>query len=97
MINLKKIKGKYSKNSYSERNYFLDPPTTSIQDIIGIRNNDTSSDILYPSFRYKSIRHLENGSEGGTIFKGIDNFNNIIIIKKIPKRSAWRSELRVLK
>jgi len=91
------LKGKYKKNDYNQKTSFFNSPTTSSQDIVCTRTNDTSSDISYPTNRYVSVRNLGEGS-ASTIFEGIDNYTNQkVIIKKISKNECWRKELEVLK
>lgn len=91
------IKGRYSKASLTQHLLIHDPPTTSAQDIICTRTNDTSNDTLYPSDRYVSVKNLGDGS-ASLIFEGYDNQENKkVIIKKISKREYWRKELEVLK
>jgi serine/threonine protein kinase len=90
-------KGRYTKTNINQRLLIHDPPTTSAQDMLCTRTNDTSSDMLYPSNRYTSIKNLGDGS-ASLIFEGYDNQENKkIIIKKISKREYWRKELDVLK
>lgn len=93
----KRILGRYSKANYSLKPGFYDPPSTSVQDIICIRTNDTSTDLSYPNTRYKSIKNLGDGS-ASTIFEGWDTQGQRkVIIKKLCKREYWRKELEVLK
>jgi len=97
MTNQIQIKGRYSKAVINKQLLIHDPPTTSAQDVICIRTNDTSSDLLYPSDRYVSNKNLGDGS-ASLIFEGFDNQDNKkVIIKKISKREYWRKELEVLK
>lgn len=90
-------KGKYSKSESEKRYGFYDRPSTSTQDIFGLRTNSTSEDTKYPSSRYKFIKKLGDGS-ASVIFEGYDNNNKEkVIIKSISKREPWRKELIVLK
>ncbi len=91
------MKGKYSKSNVATKLLIHDPPTTSTQEILCVRTNDTSSDISYPNTRYVSTKSLGDGS-ASTIFEGFDNQEKCkVIIKKISKKECWRSELEVLK
>jgi serine/threonine protein kinase len=91
------FKGRYTKANVNQQLLIHDPPTTSAQDIIFLRTNDTSSDTLYPSNRYTSIKNLGDGS-ASLIFEGYDNQEQKkVIIKKISKKEYWRKELEVLK
>lgn len=97
MNHLNKFKGKYPKAAVKQQLLIHDPPTTSVQDIICLRTNDTSSDMSYPSNRYTSIKNLGDGS-ASLIFEGYDNQEKQkVIIKKISKREYWRKELDVLR
>ena len=90
------LKGRYAKANISQQLLIHDPPTTSAQDVLCLRTNDTSSDTLYPSKRYKSIKGLGDGS-ASLIFQGYDfQDQKKVIIKKISKREHWRKELEVL-
>jgi len=92
------MKGRYSKASYIKKPGFYDPPSTSIQDIICTRTNDTSTDLAYPSSRYKSVRNLSAETSASTIYEGYDTLENRkVIIKKICKQEYWRQELEVLR
>ncbi len=96
MTTLTQYKGKYSKSTINQKLFIHDPPTTSAQDIICSRTNDTSSDISYPNSRYISTKNLGDGS-ASLIFEGYDNQENKkVIIKKISKKEYWRKELEVL-
>jgi len=91
------FKGKYSKANITQELLIHDPPTTSAQDVICIRTNDTSSDLMYPNSRFTSIKNLGDGS-ASLIFEGYDNQEKKkIIIKKISKKEYWRKELDILK
>jgi serine/threonine protein kinase len=91
------LKGRYAKANISQQLLIHDPPTTSAQDILCLRTNDTSSDILYPSKRYISVKPLGDGS-ASLIYEGYDNQEKRkVIIKKISKKEYWRKELEVLK
>ena len=91
------LKGRYAKANISQQLLIHDPPTTSAQDILCLRTNDTSTDTLYPSKRYISVKPLGDGS-ASLIFEGYDNQEKKkVIIKKISKREYWRKELEVLK
>lgn len=91
------LKGRYAKANISKQLLIHDPPTTSAQDVLCLRTNDTSTDILYPSSRYVSVKALGDGS-ASLIFEGYDNQDKKkVIIKKISKRDYWRKELEVLK
>jgi serine/threonine protein kinase len=91
------FKGRYAKVNVNQQLLIHDPPTTSAQDIICTRTNDTSTDVMYPSNRYISVKNLGDGS-ASLIFEGYDNQEKKkIIIKKISKREYWRKELEVLK
>lgn len=91
------LRGRYTKANISQQLLIHDPPTTSAQDIICLRTNDTSSDTLYPSIRYTSVKGMGDGS-ASLIFEGNDNQENKkVIIKKISKKEHWRKELDVLK
>jgi len=97
MASQTQFKGRYAKANINQQLVIHDPPTTSAQDVICIRTNDTSSDILYPSSRYISVKNLGDGS-ASLIFEGFDNQEKKkVIIKKISKRECWRKELEVLK
>jgi len=91
------FKGRYTKANVNQKLLIHDPPTTSVQDTLCIRTNDTSSDVSYPSSRYLSTKNLGDGS-ASTIFEGYDlQDKKKVIIKKISKREYWRKELEVLK
>ncbi len=91
------FRGRYTKATLNQQLLIHDPPTTSAQDIICTRTNDTSSDVMYPSTRYVSVKNLGDGS-ASLIFEGYDNQENKkVIIKKISKKEYWRKELEVLK
>jgi serine/threonine protein kinase len=91
------LKGRYLKANINQQLLIHDPPTTSAQDILCLRTNDTSTDIMYPSSRYISVKALGDGS-ASLIFEGYDNQDKKkVIIKKISKREHWRKELEVLK
>jgi len=91
------IKGRYAKANVNQQLLIHDPPTTSAQDILCLRTNDTSSDILYPNTRYVSIKNLDDGS-ASLIYEGYDNQERKkVIIKKISKKEQWRKELDILK
>lgn len=97
MTTIKHIKGRYSKANINQKLDITDPPTTSAQDIICKRNNDTSSDLLYPSSRFISTKFLADGS-ASLIYEGYDKIENKkVIIKKISKKEYWTKELDVLK
>ncbi len=97
MANQVQFRGRYTKSNLNQQLLMHDPPTTSAQDIICTRTNDTSSDILYPSDRYVSVKNLGDGS-ASLIFEGYDNQEKKkVIIKKISKNEYWRKELEVLK
>ncbi len=91
------VKAKYRKTDINEPVGFYDPPTTSCQDMIGLRTNDTSTDVGYPSQKYKFIKKLGDGS-ASTIHLGerIED-SKTVIIKMISKRDEWRKELSILK
>lgn len=92
----KQFRGRYAKANVNQQLLIHDTPTTSAQDIICTRTNDTSSDILYPSDRYISVKNLGDGS-ASSIFEGYDTKDNKkVIIKKISKRDLWRNELEIL-
>jgi len=94
---MRKIKGKYTNSVLEQQLSIHDPPTTSAQDLLTIRANDTSSDILYPSTRYKSVKSIGDGS-ASLILEGYDlEENKKVIIKKISKKECWRQELETLK
>jgi serine/threonine protein kinase len=96
MTSQTQFKGKYAKANINQQLLIHDPPTTSAQDIICTRTNDTSTDLLYPSTRYISVKNLGDGS-ASLIFEGYDNQEKKkIIIKKISKKDQWRKELDVL-
>jgi serine/threonine protein kinase len=96
-VEMNKFKGRYAKTNINKQLLIHDSPTTSVQDVICTRTNDTSSDISYPSIRYTSIKNLDDGS-ASTIFEGFDNQKKCkVIIKKISKKECWRTELEVLK
>jgi serine/threonine protein kinase len=91
------MKGRYAKASLSTKLSIWDRPTTSAQDIITNRTNDTSNDLKYPSERYKSVKTIGDGS-ASWIYEGLDTTNNKkVIIKKISKREIWTKELEILK
>ena len=91
------IKGRYKKTDYTERLGFYEPPTTSCQDMIGLRTNDTSTDTGYPSKIYDFVKKLGDGS-ASTIHMGKNkSTEEKVIIKKISKREEWKKELSVLK
>lgn len=96
MANLKNVlRPKYSK--MNEPISFYDPPTTSCQDMVGLRTNDTSTDTGYPNKKYKFIRKLDDGS-ASTIHLGQNvDTGEKVIIKVISKRDEWRKELSILK
>jgi serine/threonine protein kinase len=97
MTSQTQFKGRYAKANINQQLVIHDPPTTSAQDVICTRTNDTSSDMLYPSGRYTSVKNLGDGS-ASLIFEGFDKQEKKkIIIKKISKREYWRKELEVLK
>lgn len=90
-------KGKYKKQECNERQSFYDPPTTSSQDMIGLRTNSTSDDTCYPNSRFTFTKKLDDGS-ASVIFQGFDKvFNKAVIIKRISKKDEWRKELLILK
>jgi len=91
------ILGRYSKAILKQKFMFYDPPTTSAQELVCVRTNDTSTDTKYPNSRYTAIKNIADGI-ASTIYEGYDNFTeNKIIIKQISKAESWRRELDVLK
>lgn len=91
-----RVKGKYTNASLKKELTIYDRPSTSAQDIICNRTNDTSTDVLYPSNQYVSIKPLSDGSSS-ILYEGFDKINNRkVLIKKISKREFWRKELMAL-
>lgn len=87
---------KYSKLDINQQLAIYDPPTTSAQDIIFSRSNDTSTDLSYPNDRYISLKNLGDGS-ASLIYQGYDKQEHKkVIIKKINKKEYWRKELEIL-
>ncbi len=95
--NLKKIKGIYVKSEYTKQYAFYDNPLTSSQESMCNRITDTSSDMLYPTNRYKYLENIIDGS-ASVIYKAYDQIlDKYVIIKKIKKNEYWRKELEILK
>jgi serine/threonine protein kinase len=91
------FRGRYAKANINQQLLIHAPPTTSVQDVLCTRTNDTSSDISYPNSRYTSVKNIGDGS-ASLIFEGYDNQEKRkVIIKKISKKEYWRTELEVLK
>jgi serine/threonine protein kinase len=96
-INMKTLRGKYSKADIKHTNTFFESPSTSSQETFLVRNTDTSKDTNYPNKRYKFIKNIGDGS-ASVIYEALDNIESRkVIIKKIKKNECWRNELEVLK
>jgi len=91
------LKPKYRRADYTEPFSFHEPPTTSCQEMVGLRTNDTSTDVGYPNETYAFIKKLTDGS-ASTIHMGKNvETGQKVIIKMISKRDEWRQELGILK